>query len=212
MLRTVENNRLTHPTTCALLKTETSVSAPRLRPPPDPLILPGSHRVFIRCSARGIRNCYRRRPESGPLNSGPIRANCRGVTSDKTAVCICVCIGRYPPSKARKASFPLGVCFLFIWTWRAHRPITVRKQTYKTGRGLGAQGDVKINIPGAAKSRLSRALLPAPLALPPGIPLTRTPATRDRPPIPPSPFQPRYKTFNLNVKLKRNGFRSRNEI
>lgn len=49
--------------------------------------------------------------------------------------------------------------------------------------------DVKINIPGAAKSRLSRALFPLP-------PLRQTPR---------APLQ--YKTFNLNVKLKRNGFR-----
>lgn len=55
-----------------------------------------------------------------------------------------------------------ALCFLFIWTCATPtRAITVRKQTYKTVR-RDAEGrwDIKINIPGAAKSRLSRALLP----------------------------------------------------
>jgi hypothetical protein len=72
----------------------------------------------------------------------------------------------------------------------------VREQN---GRRVVEVGEVKINIPGAAKSRLSRAVFFQ--LVPPKLLSTPIP-----PPLNPSPKH--YKTFNLDVELKRNGFSS----
>lgn len=128
-----------------------------------------------------------------------------------------------------KPSFPACPPSLFSLQFNmaraAYRAITVRKQTYKTERGVWGLREVKINIPGAAKSRLSRALFPSFRAPPPapwGPPLrsstplplalfsnSPSPLLLLHSPVGPPPLLPHYKTFNLNVKLKRNGFSSR---
>lgn len=93
-----------------------------------------------------------------------------------------------------------SLCFLFISTWAraTRRAITVRKQTYKTERGLGGWGTQKSISPGLLNHAYQEHFPPAP---PPSTP------TPDRHPQNTTPSH--YKTFNLNVKLKRNGFCTR---